>query len=120
MPTRAQIHLLSSRIGSSAELSADGHNGVVQIQGEKWREQRRFSLHALRDFGVGRALMEEKIWSEVAALIGHLEVSVNGVELKTLILKILKYHSPHSVSGTHMRRQISSHLPHQAGSGVHS
>ncbi|CAK5104722.1 unnamed protein product [Meloidogyne enterolobii] len=39
----------------------DGHNGIIQIQGDKWREQRRFSLHVLRDFGFGRTAMEEKI-----------------------------------------------------------
>uniref|UniRef100_A0A914PTX2 Cytochrome P450 n=1 Tax=Panagrolaimus davidi TaxID=227884 RepID=A0A914PTX2_9BILA len=50
----------------------DGFNGVVQIDGDKWREQRRFSLHVLRDFGVGRALMEDKIMHEVDILIKHL------------------------------------------------
>ncbi|TMS33549.1 hypothetical protein L596_001278 [Steinernema carpocapsae] len=42
-----------------------GANGIVQIDGEKWREQRRFSMHVLRDFGVGKAIMEEKIMAEV-------------------------------------------------------
>lgn len=50
-----------------------GHNGVVQIQGEKWREQRRFSLQVLRDFGLGKSLMEEKILNEVNHLISHLD-----------------------------------------------
>jgi hypothetical protein len=50
----------------------DGFNGVVQIDGEKWREQRRFSLHVLRDFGVGRALIEEKIMNQVDYLMEHL------------------------------------------------
>uniref|UniRef100_A0A7E4UME8 Cytochrome P450 n=1 Tax=Panagrellus redivivus TaxID=6233 RepID=A0A7E4UME8_PANRE len=57
----------------------DGFNGVVQIDGDKWREQRRFSLHVLRDFGVGRALMEDKIMHQVNILIKHLEsISQNG------------------------------------------
>ncbi|KAL3089473.1 hypothetical protein niasHS_006857 [Heterodera schachtii] len=54
----------------------DGHNGVVQIQGEKWREQRRFALHLLRDFGLGRALMEKKIQDEVKSLIVHLDALI--------------------------------------------
>lgn len=49
-------------------MALGGTNGVVQIDGEKWREQRRFSLHVLRNFGVGRALMEEKIMHEVGCL----------------------------------------------------
>uniref|UniRef100_A0A1I8BBR5 Cytochrome P450 n=1 Tax=Meloidogyne hapla TaxID=6305 RepID=A0A1I8BBR5_MELHA len=44
----------------------DGHNGIIQIQGDKWREQRRFSLHVLRDFGFGRTAMEEKIKDDPA------------------------------------------------------
>ncbi|CAJ0581398.1 unnamed protein product, partial [Mesorhabditis spiculigera] len=49
-----------------------GANGVIQIDGEKWREQRRFSLHVLRDFGVGQQLMEKKILSEVRQLTAYL------------------------------------------------
>ncbi|KAI6183580.1 Unspecific monooxygenase [Aphelenchoides bicaudatus] len=51
----------------------DGFNGVIQTDGEKWREQRRFSLHVLRDFGFGRAFMEDKIMSEVNKLMKNLE-----------------------------------------------
>lgn len=43
------------------------------MQGEKWREQRRFALHLLRDFGLGRALMEHKIRDEVRGLVEHLK-----------------------------------------------
>ncbi|KHN71221.1 Cytochrome P450 2B19 [Toxocara canis] len=57
-----------------------GVNGVVQIDGDKWREQRRFSLHVLRDFGVGRALMEDKIHFEVAHFIEYLDQN-RGQEL---------------------------------------
>lgn len=53
-------------------LISGGFYGVVQIDSEKWREQRRFSLHVLRDFGVGRALMEDKIMHEVDILTKHL------------------------------------------------
>nr|CAD2171561.1 unnamed protein product [Meloidogyne enterolobii] len=56
----------------------DGHNGIIQIQGDKWREQRRFSLHVLRDFGFGRTAMEEKIKFEVRALITHLNTKFNS------------------------------------------
>uniref|UniRef100_A0A914ZS01 Cytochrome P450 n=1 Tax=Parascaris univalens TaxID=6257 RepID=A0A914ZS01_PARUN len=57
-----------------------GVNGVVQIDGDKWREQRRFSLHVLRDFGVGRALMEHTIQLEVMEFIEYLTEN-SGKEL---------------------------------------
>lgn len=47
-------------------ILAGGHYGVVQVDGDKWREQRRFSLHLLRNFGVGRPEMEESILIEVS------------------------------------------------------
>uniref|UniRef100_A0A1I7TB72 Cytochrome P450 n=1 Tax=Caenorhabditis tropicalis TaxID=1561998 RepID=A0A1I7TB72_9PELO len=53
----------------------EGSNGIVQIDGDKWREQRRFALHTLRDFGVGRPLMEQMITLEVTTLINHMEKS---------------------------------------------
>lgn len=57
----------------------DGLNGVVQVDGDKWREQRRFSLHVLRDFGFGRASMEEKIMTEIGKFMDNLEkIGQNG------------------------------------------
>ncbi|PIO68113.1 hypothetical protein TELCIR_10114 [Teladorsagia circumcincta] len=37
------------------------NGGVIFSQGENWREQRRASLHILRDFGMGKNLMEEQL-----------------------------------------------------------
>ncbi|CAJ0963444.1 unnamed protein product, partial [Mesorhabditis belari] len=51
----------------------NGANGLIQIDGEKWREQRRFSLHVLRNFGVGQHRMERKILSEVRHLTSYLQ-----------------------------------------------
>uniref|UniRef100_A0A914HBU1 Cytochrome P450 n=1 Tax=Globodera rostochiensis TaxID=31243 RepID=A0A914HBU1_GLORO len=68
----------------------DGHNGVVQIQGEKWREQRRFALHVLRDFGLGRALMENKIRDEVRSLIAHLNALIPNGACRSAPLDVCK------------------------------
>ncbi|PIC24482.1 hypothetical protein B9Z55_017809 [Caenorhabditis nigoni] len=38
--------------------------GIVASNGEFWQEHRRFALKTLRDFGLGRNLMEEKIMEE--------------------------------------------------------
>lgn len=37
------------------------NGGVIQSSGEAWRENRRASLHILRDFGMGKNVMEEMV-----------------------------------------------------------
>ena len=39
-------------------------DGVTASSGEYWKEQRRNMLMILRDFGMGRGLMEEKVLCE--------------------------------------------------------
>lgn len=46
-----------------------GYTGLVLTDGDLWREHRRFALHVLRDFGLGKNLIQEKILDEVTALI---------------------------------------------------
>ncbi|KAK6017758.1 hypothetical protein OSTOST_16715, partial [Ostertagia ostertagi] len=43
---------------------ARGDRGVIVSNGRIWQEQRRFSLQVLRNFGMGRNLMEERIMDE--------------------------------------------------------
>ncbi|KAI6175159.1 Cytochrome P450-33C9 [Aphelenchoides fujianensis] len=45
-----------------------GPYGIILGEGDSWREQRRFALHVLRDFGLGKNLMQEKILEEVETL----------------------------------------------------
>ncbi|KAK0426837.1 hypothetical protein QR680_009924 [Steinernema hermaphroditum] len=42
-----------------------GNRGLLFSDGDGWQEQRRFSLHVLRNFGVGRNLMQQRILEEV-------------------------------------------------------
>lgn len=47
--------------------------GVIFTQGKFWTEQRRFTLRALRDFGFGKASMEDTIMDEVEKLCDQLK-----------------------------------------------
>uniref|UniRef100_A0A914UZN0 Uncharacterized protein n=1 Tax=Plectus sambesii TaxID=2011161 RepID=A0A914UZN0_9BILA len=46
-----------------------GNRGIIFSDGNLWLEQRRFALHVLRDFGVGRSIMEDNILTESRALV---------------------------------------------------
>ncbi|ELU15808.1 hypothetical protein CAPTEDRAFT_58204, partial [Capitella teleta] len=41
-------------------------NGVFSASGPMWREQRRFILNVLKDFGVGKSILEDKIQEEIS------------------------------------------------------
>jgi cytochrome P450 family 33 len=39
--------------------------GIIDTSGELWKQQRRFSLRVLRDFGLGKNKMQERILEEM-------------------------------------------------------
>ncbi|XP_071088224.1 cytochrome P450 2U1-like [Haliotis cracherodii] len=43
--------------------------GLAATSGELWREQRRFALNTLREFGAGRNIMEDKIHEEISQFL---------------------------------------------------
>ncbi|VDO46112.1 unnamed protein product [Haemonchus placei] len=48
---------------TSAPYISDGR-GIIVTNGQPWVEQRRFALHTLRNFGLGRNIIEERIMYE--------------------------------------------------------
>ncbi|KAL6483882.1 hypothetical protein MHYP_G00087540 [Metynnis hypsauchen] len=46
-----------------------GHGIIMATYGHSWRQQRRFALHTLRDFGLGRKSVEERVAEEAHYLI---------------------------------------------------
>ncbi|NXT07886.1 CP2K1 protein, partial [Prunella fulvescens] len=57
------------------DLTSKG-NGVVFAHGENWKVMRRFTLTALRDFGMGKKAIEDRIVEEY----GHLADSIASQE----------------------------------------
>uniref|UniRef100_A0A914WPL1 Cytochrome P450 n=1 Tax=Plectus sambesii TaxID=2011161 RepID=A0A914WPL1_9BILA len=61
---------------------AKGNYGLVFARDELWREQRRFALHTLRNFGVGRNMLEPKILDQARELISILHSTKGPTQLK--------------------------------------
>uniref|UniRef100_A0A1I8A0L6 Unspecific monooxygenase n=1 Tax=Steinernema glaseri TaxID=37863 RepID=A0A1I8A0L6_9BILA len=77
--------------------------GIIFSQGPLWLEQRRFALHTLRDFGLGRNSMQEKILDEYHKRMDPLDAKIDSeggklrinpkTEFLTLLENILdEYH----------------------------
>ncbi|KAL3862713.1 hypothetical protein ACJMK2_008666, partial [Sinanodonta woodiana] len=51
----------------------NGGKGIVSVSGDIWKNQRKFILVTLRNFGFGRSRLEEKIQTEVKLFLSEIE-----------------------------------------------
>ena len=68
--------------------------GVAMTSGSVWKEQRRFALTVLRDFGMGRLRMEEKIMDALNPFMDYLSTNVSkevdpAVEISTAVANVI-------------------------------
>ncbi|XP_046565213.1 cytochrome P450 2J1-like [Haliotis rubra] len=60
--------------------------GLIATSGDLWREQRRFTLNTLREFGAGRNIMEDKIHEEISQFLEAFETERGqGFDCKRLV-----------------------------------
>ncbi|XP_046395180.1 methyl farnesoate epoxidase-like [Ischnura elegans] len=53
-------------------------HGLLFTSGERWKEQRRFSLRHLRDFGFGKSSMENITIEEIESVFAEIDKSLEG------------------------------------------
>uniref|UniRef100_A0A914XEW4 Cytochrome P450 n=1 Tax=Plectus sambesii TaxID=2011161 RepID=A0A914XEW4_9BILA len=71
--------------GNIFTLVSKGNYGMVLSEGNEWKEQRRFALHVLRNFGFGRSLMEDKIMSSTTRLTDEITQIINDSPSKMAV-----------------------------------
>uniref|UniRef100_A0A0K0F0P6 Cytochrome P450 n=1 Tax=Strongyloides venezuelensis TaxID=75913 RepID=A0A0K0F0P6_STRVS len=61
--------------------------GVVFSEGEEWRDQRRLSMHILRDFGWSRTVIQDKIHPVIYDFWEYIDnlKDKNNVDLNVII-----------------------------------
>jgi cytochrome P450 len=63
-----------------------GNYGILLADGQMWRENRRFSLHVLRDFGFGRNTLQPHIMQQAAELVAVLLQTKGPINVRDYIL----------------------------------
>ncbi|KAK0426822.1 hypothetical protein QR680_009918 [Steinernema hermaphroditum] len=63
-----------------------GNHGLIFSDGPGWMEQKRFTLYTLRNFGVGRNLMQHIILDEIAFRFDLLDKEISHSESKAAVI----------------------------------
>ncbi|PIC23201.1 hypothetical protein B9Z55_016981 [Caenorhabditis nigoni] len=64
---------INKTVPPSSILFRGGEHGVIDSNGATWRDHRRFAISNLRDFGLGKNLMQEKILIEVQEIFSKFD-----------------------------------------------
>uniref|UniRef100_A0A0N4Z5E6 Cytochrome P450 n=1 Tax=Parastrongyloides trichosuri TaxID=131310 RepID=A0A0N4Z5E6_PARTI len=61
--------------------------GVIFSEGDRWRDQRRLSISIMRDFGMGKGIMEEKIKLVISDMYSYIDSlkNMNTVDIPHII-----------------------------------
>ncbi|CAL2051387.1 unnamed protein product [Caenorhabditis brenneri] len=71
--TQSETFIYRSHRPPETFLQPHHNTGVLISDGDNWRVQRRTSLKILRDFGLGRNIMEEQVSRSVHEMLAQLE-----------------------------------------------
>uniref|UniRef100_A0A0K0EZ50 Cytochrome P450 18a1 (inferred by orthology to a D. melanogaster protein) n=1 Tax=Strongyloides venezuelensis TaxID=75913 RepID=A0A0K0EZ50_STRVS len=58
------------------------NTGVLFSEGEEWKDQRRLSMHILRDFGMSRTIIQDKIYLVIQDLYDQIDGLENKDDVK--------------------------------------
>ncbi|KAI6174478.1 Cytochrome P450-33C9 [Aphelenchoides bicaudatus] len=107
------------------KLTRGGHLGVIFTDGALWREQRRFALQILRDFGLGKNLMQQRVGDEVQTVfekidhglsIGAKEHDLYGfvdIAIGSIINALLfgyRFHGEKEGEFSDLKQRVQSHV----------
>lgn len=65
----------------SISVSLFSFSGVIFSDGENWKVMRRFTLTTLRDFGMGKKAIEDRVVEEYGCLADTIEAQKGGGSL---------------------------------------
>lgn len=66
-------------------MFANGNYGISLAEGDIWKEQRKFAMHTLKSFGMGRNVIEEKILVSTNKLIEWIKDDMSKTKESVLI-----------------------------------
>ncbi|CAM1154437.1 CYP2J2 (predicted) [Pycnogonum litorale] len=73
MKTAMKMNVFQGRTTDGANTTVKHNLGIIAAIGPLWQENRRFVLHSLRDRGMGKLQMEERIKDELQNLIAYMK-----------------------------------------------
>lgn len=101
--------------GRKTDFNPFSNGGVVDTEGELWLEHRRFTLHLLRELGLGKDLMQQRVSSlDMIAMLRKELVQVLD-EVASLIAKVNK-----EMAGGLKEHDIASAIDISVGSVINT